>query len=100
VDNLGSQVHPLVQVFFPNNDAIFQVDDLPIHTARSVPSWFEEREDALQSLLASTIAQLKYHRTTVVSYRKQGEKQISSISCQATRRRVVQYSTRDYSELT
>jgi len=41
----------LVQVLFPNNDTVFRVDDLPIHTARSVHSWFEEREDALQHLL-------------------------------------------------
>ena len=37
-------------MLFSNNDAIFQVDDLAIHTARSVHSWFEEREDALQHL--------------------------------------------------
>ena len=48
----------------------------------------------------STITQLKYHQTTVVSFRKQGDKQIPSIISQTTRRRVVQYSTRDYSELT
>ena len=48
--------------------------------------------------LASTVAQLKYHRTTVVSFREQGEKQIPSIISQATRRKVVQYSTRDYSK--
>ena len=50
VDILGSQVHQMVQVLFPNNDAIFQ-DNLPIHTARSVHSWFEQHEDALQHLL-------------------------------------------------
>ena len=33
VDILGSQVHPMVQVLFPNIDAIFQDDDSPIHTA-------------------------------------------------------------------
>ena len=49
MDILGSQVHPVVQVF-PNSDAIFQ-DDLPIHAARSVQSWFEQHEDALQHLL-------------------------------------------------
>jgi len=47
MDILGSQLHPVVQVLFPNNDAIFQ-DDLPIHTTRSVQSWFEEHEDSLQ----------------------------------------------------
>ena len=45
MDILGSQVHPVVQVLFPNNDAVFQ-DDLPI-----VQSWFEQHEDALQHLL-------------------------------------------------
>jgi hypothetical protein len=33
VDILGNQVHPVVQKF-PNNDAIFQDESLPIHTAR------------------------------------------------------------------
>ena len=36
VDILGSQVHPVVQVLFPNSDAVFQDDNSPIHTARSV----------------------------------------------------------------
>ena len=44
-------MHPRIQVFFPNSDAVFQDDDSPIHTARSVQSWFEEHEDALQHLL-------------------------------------------------
>jgi len=35
---------------FPDNDAIFQDNNLPIHTARSVRTWFEEHEDALQHL--------------------------------------------------
>ena len=51
VEILGNQMHPVVQVLLPNNDAIFQDDDLPIHRARSVQSWFEEHEDALQHLL-------------------------------------------------
>ena len=51
VDILGYQVRLVVQMFLPNNDAIFQ-DDIPLmHTARSVQSWFEEHEDALQHLL-------------------------------------------------
>jgi len=45
VDILGSQVHPVFQLLFPNNDANFQDDNSPIHTARSVQSWFEEHED-------------------------------------------------------
>jgi len=50
--------------------------------------------------MASTAARLKYHGTTVVSFREQGEKHIPYIITQATRRRVVQYTTIDYSELT
>ena len=38
----------VVQVLFPYNDAVFQDDDSPTHTARGVQSWFEEHEDALQ----------------------------------------------------
>jgi len=41
----------MVQVLFPNNCALFQDDDSPIHTDRSVQSWYEEHEDALQLLL-------------------------------------------------
>jgi len=44
------QVHPVVQMF-PNNDAVFQDDNSPIHTPRSVQSWFEEHEEALKHLL-------------------------------------------------
>jgi len=38
VDILDNQVHPMVQMLFPNNDAVFQDYSLPIHTARSVQS--------------------------------------------------------------
>jgi hypothetical protein len=42
-----------VQMLFPNNDAIFQDYNSPhmhthTHTARSIQSWSEEHEDALQ----------------------------------------------------
>jgi hypothetical protein len=68
VDILGSQVRP-------NNDAVLQDDISPMHTARSVQSWFEEHEDALRHLWPAQSPDLKYHRTTVVNYREQGEKQ-------------------------
>jgi len=61
VDILVIQVHPVVQVLFPNNDAVFQNNDSPIHTARSVQSWFEEHKDALQHLLWLAVSHLKYH---------------------------------------
>ena len=99
VDILGSQVHPVVQVLFRKNDAVFQEDDLPVHTARSVLSWFEEHEDALQHLLWLAQSPDLNIIEPLVSFREQGEKQIPSIISQATRR-VVQYSTRDYSEIT
>jgi hypothetical protein len=46
---LVNQVLPLVQMF-PNNDAVFQGDNSPIHTARNVQSWFGEHENALHRL--------------------------------------------------
>jgi len=50
VEILGNQVHPVVQMLFHKNDAVFQDDNLPIHTARSFQSWFEEHEDTFQHL--------------------------------------------------
>jgi len=37
-------------MLFPNNNAILQDDNLPIHTASSVQSWLEKHEDAPQHL--------------------------------------------------
>jgi hypothetical protein len=42
VDRLGNQMHHMIQTLFPNNDAVFQDDNVPIHTAGTVQSWFEE----------------------------------------------------------
>jgi hypothetical protein len=36
VDRLGTQVYPMTQTLFPNNDAVFQDDNAPIHTAGNV----------------------------------------------------------------
>jgi hypothetical protein len=52
MDRLGNQVHPMIQMLFLN-DAVFHDDNGPIHTARSVLSWFEEHECELQHLLWS-----------------------------------------------
>ena len=41
----------MVQVLFPNNDAVFQDNSTPIHIGRSVHCSFVEHEDALQHLL-------------------------------------------------
>jgi hypothetical protein len=50
VDRLGNLVHPVIQTLFPNNGAVFPDDNVPIHTAVSVQSWFEEQEGELQHL--------------------------------------------------
>ena len=49
VDILGNQVYQMVEIF-PNINAVFQDDSLPIHTTRSFQFWFEVHEDALQHL--------------------------------------------------
>ena len=100
---VGSQVHLMVQVLFPNNDAIFQEENSPTHAhthrAKSVQSYFEEHEDALRHLLWLAQTPDLNIVKPLVSFREQIDKQIPSIISQATRR-TVQYSTRDYSELT
>jgi hypothetical protein len=44
------QLHPTFQMLFTNNDAVFQDNNAPIHTAGTVQSWFEEHEGELQHL--------------------------------------------------
>ena len=101
MDILGSQVHPLVQVLFPNNEAIFQVDNSSVHAARSVQSWFEKREDALEHLLwLAQLPNLNIVEPLWSVLESRVRSRFPSIISQATRRRVVQYSTRDYSDLT
>jgi hypothetical protein len=46
VDRLGNQIRTL----FPNNDAVFQDDSSPVHTAGTVQSTFEEQEGEIQRL--------------------------------------------------
>jgi hypothetical protein len=50
VDSVCDQVNTMVQMLLTNNDAVFQDDSSPVHTARSVQYWFEQHEDALQHL--------------------------------------------------
>jgi len=58
---------------FPN-DASFQDDDLPIHTARSVQSCFEERENAFQHHLWLAQSPDLNIIKPLVSFREQGDK--------------------------
>jgi hypothetical protein len=70
MDILGNQVHPMVQILFPNNDTNFFRWHVT-HTHRqkcSVVVWGTWRSTSTSSL-ASTIASLKYHPTTVVTVR-------------------------------
>jgi hypothetical protein len=46
---LNNQAHPMIQMFL-NSDAVFQDDNVPIHKAGTVQSWFEEHEGKLQYL--------------------------------------------------
>jgi len=99
MDILSKWMHPKFHLLFPNNDAVFQDYNWPIQTARSVQSWFEEHEDTLQHL--PWLAQLPELNVIKSLW---SENQIpSSMIPQATIRcsswRVVQYSTRDNSEL-
>jgi hypothetical protein len=62
VDRLGSQVHPMIQTLFPNNDARFQDDSAPIHTAGAVHSFFEEQKRRTStSSPSSAITRLENH---------------------------------------
>jgi hypothetical protein len=48
---MGNQEHPMNQMLFPNNDAVFQDNDsASIRTAAIVQSWFEEYEGEFQDI--------------------------------------------------
>jgi hypothetical protein len=49
MDRLDNQVHPMIQMLFPNN-AVFQDSSALIHIARTVQLWFKERKSELQHL--------------------------------------------------
>jgi hypothetical protein len=37
---LGNQMLSTIKTLFPNNDAVFQDNNAPIHTAGTIQSWF------------------------------------------------------------
>jgi hypothetical protein len=45
MDRLGNQAHPMIQTLFPQNYAVFQEDNAPIHTAVTVKSWPAQSPD-------------------------------------------------------
>jgi hypothetical protein len=44
MDRLGNQMYPKIQKLFPNNNAVFLNNNVPIHTAGTVQLWAEEGE--------------------------------------------------------
>jgi hypothetical protein len=50
VERLGNQVHHIIQTLFLNNDAVIQDDNVHVHTAGTVQSWFDEHEGKPQHL--------------------------------------------------
>jgi hypothetical protein len=48
VDKMGQSGASHDPKSFPNNDAVFQDENVPIHIAGTVQSWFEEHEGELQ----------------------------------------------------
>jgi hypothetical protein len=40
----------MIQTLFPKNDAVFQDENAPTHTAGTVQSWFEEHDGELKRL--------------------------------------------------
>jgi hypothetical protein len=49
-NRLLNQVHPMIQILFPNNDAVLEDDNALTHTAGTVQSRFEEHEGEIQHL--------------------------------------------------
>ena len=47
---LEDHVHPMVQTVYPEGGAVYQDDNAPIHTARLVSEWFDERENEVEHL--------------------------------------------------
>jgi hypothetical protein len=50
VNKLGNQMPPVIRTLFQKNDAVFQDNRVPIHTAGTLQSWFEKHEGELQHI--------------------------------------------------
>jgi hypothetical protein len=56
----------MLQTLFFNNNTIFQDNSAPIHTGRTVQSWFEEHDGELQHLWSVQSPDLNYIEPLVV----------------------------------
>lgn len=49
--NFSDQVHPMFPELSLEGNAIFQVDNVPIHTARIIKEWHEEHSNKVEPLI-------------------------------------------------
>ena len=75
VDNLGNQMHPMIQRFFLTMQ-FFIMTVRPYTQPEVFSLGLTSTEMHLTSSLAGTITKLKYDRTSVVGFREYGEQQI------------------------
>ncbi|PNF30549.1 hypothetical protein B7P43_G09949 [Cryptotermes secundus] len=61
VDGLGNLVHPMVLTISLNNNAVFQDNGAPVHTAKTVQSRFEELEAELDIFLGQEIIRFEHN---------------------------------------
>jgi hypothetical protein len=97
------QMCPVVQMF-PHNDSVFQDENLPMYTARSVQSWFEEHEDALHHFPhPARLPDLNTIKTlwSILRVGQGADSLLHHLSSnwRCSSWRAVQYYTGDYSEL-
>ena len=58
---LDGHVHPMVQTLYPEDDAVYQDDNAPIHTARLVTEWLDEHESEVGHLPWPAVTRSEYY---------------------------------------